>query len=90
MHREAAVWASRTLRVGVGWGLDRDFLQTWLQALFSAGVTTVGTACLWTGSGAAQLSRNGRGGKGGRPPFAALTSHPLIRAAQCLNGPFLV
>ena len=90
MHREAAVWASRTLRVGVGWGLDRDFLQTWLQALFSAGVTTVGTACLWTGSGAAQLSRNSSGGEGGCPPLAPLAAHPLIRAAQCLNGPFIV
>ena len=90
MHREAVVWASRTLHVGVGWGLDRDFLQTRLQALFSAGGMTVGTACLWTGPGAAQLSRNGRCGKGGHPPFAPLTSQPLIRAAQCLNSPFLV
>ena len=90
MHREAAVWASRTLRVGVEWGPDRDFLHTQLQALFSAGRTTVGTACLWMGSGAAQLSRNGSGRKGGHPPLAPLTSHPLIRVAECLNGPFLI
>lgn len=34
--------------------------------------------CLWVreGSGAAQLSRNDSGGKGGRPPLAPLTSHP--------------
>ena len=89
MHREATMWASRTLRVGLGWGPDRDFLHTRLQALFSAGVMAVGTACLWRGPGAAQLSRNGSGGKGGCPPLAPLTSHPLIRAAQCLNGPFL-
>ena len=76
--------------MGVGWGPDRDFLQTRLQALFSAGVMTMSTACLWMGSGAAQLSMNVRGAKGGHPPFAALTSHPLIRAAQCLNSPFLV
>ena len=76
--------------MGVGWGPDRDFLQMRLQALFSAGVTTVGTACLWMGSGAAQLSMTGRGGKGGHPPVPPLTSHPLIRAAQCLNSPFLV
>ena len=61
VHREAVVWASRTLRVGVGCGPD-----VWLQALFSAGVMTVGTACLWREPGAAQLSRYGRGGKGGR------------------------
>ena len=59
----------------VGWGPDRDFLNMWLQALFSAGWMTVGIACLWRGSGAAQLSRNGSGGKGGRPPLAPLTSH---------------
>ena len=90
MHREATMWASRTLRVGLGWAPVRDFLQTWLQALFSAGVMAVGTACLWRGPGAAQLSRNGSGGKGGCPPLAPLASHPLIRAAQCLNGPFLI
>ena len=65
MHREAVVWALRTLHVGVGWGPDVR-----LQALFLAGVTTVGTACLWRESGAAQLSRYGRVGKGGQP------SHP--------------
>ena len=84
------MWASRTFHVGVGWGLDRDFLHTRLQALFSGGWTTVGPAYLWRGSGTAQLSRNGSGGKGGRPPLAPLTSHPLIRAAECLNGPFPV
>ena len=62
VHREAVVWASRTLRVGVGCGPD-----VWLQALFSAGVMTVGTACLWREPGAAQLSRYGRGGEGGCP-----------------------
>ena len=45
---------------------------------------------LLRGSGAAQLSRNGSGGKGGGPPLASLTSHVLIRAAKCLNSPFLV
>ena len=59
--------------MGVRWGPDRDFLQTRLQAVFLAGVMTVGTAYLWMGSGAAQLSRKGRGGKGGHPPFAGLT-----------------
>ena len=75
------VWASRTLHVGVGWGPDRDFLHTRLQALFLAGQTTVGTAGLWRGSGAAQLSRNGSGRKGGHPLLALLASHPLIRAS---------
>lgn len=45
---------------------------------------------VWRGSGAAQLSRNSNGGKEGRTPLATLTSHVLIRAAKCLNGPFLV
>ena len=53
-------------------------------------VRTVGIACLWTGSGAAQLSRNSSGGEGGCPPLAPLAAHPLIRAAQCLNDLFLV
>ena len=35
---------------GVGWGLDRSFLHTRLQALLSAGWTTVGTACLCGGA----------------------------------------
>ena len=37
-------------RWGVGWGLDRSFLHTWLQALLSAGWTTVSTACLCGGA----------------------------------------
>ena len=45
---------------------------------------------VWRGSGAAQLSKNGNGGKGGCDPLASLTSHVLIRAAKCLNSPFLV
>ena len=53
VHREAVAWASRTLRVGVGWGPDRGFLHTRLQALFSAGWMTVGVA--WTTGGALGL-----------------------------------
>ena len=45
---------------------------------------------VWRGSGTAWLSRNGSSGKGGHLPLASLTSHLLIRTAECLNGPFLV
>lgn len=36
--------------LGVGWSLDRSFLHMQLQALLSAGWTTVGTACLCGGA----------------------------------------
>ena len=44
--------------MGGGMGAGQGFPAKQLQALFSAGGTTVGTACLRTGSGAARLSRN--------------------------------
>ena len=45
---------------------------------------------VWRGSEAAQLSRNGSEEKEGHPPLAFLTSHLLVRAAECLNGPSCV
>ena len=80
----------KDLPVGGEIGAGQGFPATSAPGSVLGTVTTVGTGCLWTGSGAAQLSRNGSGGKGGCPPLAPLAAHPLIRAAQGLNGPFLV
>lgn len=82
-------WASRTLRVGGGMGAGQGFpahtapgsipRQGWMTAAYR----------LWRGSGAAQLSRNDSGGKGGRPPWHPLTSHPPHQGGRCLTGPSL-
>ena len=96
VFREGDVWASRTLRVEGGVGVVKEVLRhsaypVPAQATPGSVLGRVGDSwhCLpvWRGSEAAQLSRNGSGGKGGHPPLAFLTSHLLVRAAECLMTP---
>lgn len=89
VHREAVAWASRTLRVGVGWGPDRGFPAHGPGSIPRRVDDCRPCLSVEGPPGAAQLSRNDSGGKGGRL-LSTLTSHPLIRAAECLNGPFPV